>query len=140
VFKLKLCYDSGKGTRIMAKLFVYGTLKQGFHAHFLLKKAPAALYGEIRTRPEYHLYDVGSFPGLILDVASQGGVTGELYEVPQSAFKDLDRYECVGTGLFKREIIELEDGTKAYAYLFNSDLENASKVESGRWDIKENES
>ena len=117
----------------MAKIFVYGTLKSGFSDHFLLKKAPAAFYGKIRTKPNYHLYDVGSFPGLILDESVEGGVEGELYEVPQSAFKDLDKYECVSSGLLKRELIELEDGTKAYAYLFKSDLDNASKVKSGRW-------
>ena len=117
----------------MAKLFVYGTLKKGFRAHSLLKNAPSSLYGEIRTKPHYHLYDVGSFPGLIFDESQEGSVVGELYEVPHSAFNSLDKYECVGTGLFRREVIELEDGTEAYAYMFNSDLENAFKIEDGIW-------
>lgn len=122
-----------KGVGIMAKLFVYGTLKKDFHAHSLLKSCPAAFYGEIKTKPDYHLYDVGSFPGLVFDESQEGGVTGELYEIPQSSFNQLDRYECTATGLFRREVIELEDGTKAYAYIFNSDLDHAKKIENGIW-------
>jgi gamma-glutamylcyclotransferase (GGCT)/AIG2-like uncharacterized protein YtfP len=118
----------------MAKLFVYGTLKRNFSAHRLLKNAPAAFLGEIKTTPHYHLYDVGSFPGLLFDATQECGVQGELFEVPEAAFRDLDRYECVNSGLFRREKIELEDGTKAHAYLFNSDTDNAVKIESGLWE------
>lgn len=117
----------------MATLFVYGTLKKGFSAHRILKQAPAAFLGEAKTKPEYHLYDVGSFPGIIIDATSDGGVHGELYQVPEAAFKNLDRYECVSTGLFRRDEIELEDGTKAYAYIFNSNVENAVKIDEGIW-------
>lgn len=117
----------------MAVLFVYGTLKKGFSAHRILKQSPAAFLGDAKTKPEYHLYDVGSFPGLITDPSSEGGVYGELYQVPEAAFKNLDRYECTSTGLFRREEIELDDGTKAYAYIFNSNIENAIKIDEGVW-------
>ena len=118
----------------MAKIFVYGTLKRGFHAHSLLSSAPSSFYSEIRTSKDYHLYDVGSFPGLIFDSSIEGqGVLGELYEVPEAAFKSLDRYECVSTGLFRREIIELEDGTKCSAYIFNSNLDNSHIIDEGVW-------
>lgn len=120
----------------MAKFFCYGTLKKDFSAHFILKNAPAAFYGEIKTKDCYHLYDVGDFPGVVLDESKQGGVVGELYEVPQAAFNQLDKYECVNTGLFRRDVIELEDGTKAYAYIFNSDMSNAKIIENGFWDKK----
>ena len=117
----------------MAILFVYGTLKKNFSAHRILKQSPAAFLGEAKTTPEYHLYDVGSFPGLIFDDSSEGGVFGELYQVPEAAFKNLDRYECVNTGLFRREEIILEDETKAYAYIFNSNVENAKRIDEGVW-------
>lgn len=117
----------------MAFLFVYGTLKKGFSAHRILKQSPAAFLGEAKTTPDYHLYDVGSFPGLIFDDSCDGGVHGELYQIPEAAFKNLDRYECVNTGLFRREEIELEDGAKAQAYIFNSNVENAVKINEGVW-------
>lgn len=118
----------------MAKIFVYGTLKKGFHAHHLISESPSSFYSEIRTSKNYHLYDVGSFPGLVFDSSTDGkGVLGELYEIPEAAFKSLDRYECVSTGLFRREVIELEDGTQANTYIFNSDLDNAIKIDDGLW-------
>lgn len=117
----------------MADFFCYGTLKKGFSAHRILKNAPAAFLGEVITNEDYHLYDVGSFPGMVFDSTTKGGVQGELYKIPERAFNDLDRYECVNTGLFRREEIILQDGSKAYAYIFNSNLDNAIKIEDGLW-------
>lgn len=119
----------------MAKLFVYGTLKRKFHAHSLIKEAPAAFLREATTSENYHLYDVGSFPGLAEDSEIEGtGVKGELYEISDSAFSGLDRYECVSTGLFRRGTVVLEDGSEAYAYFFNRGFEGSIRIESGTWE------
>ena len=118
----------------MAKVFVYGTLRKNQSAHSLIKKAPGHFLKQLRTAPKYHLFDVGSFPGMVEDETEIGpGILGELYEVPESAFRDLDRYECVNTGLFRRAEVLLEDGSTANAYIFTSNMNNAQKIESGIW-------
>lgn len=119
----------------MAKVFVYGTLRKNNSAHQLIKQAPGLFVKEVRTAPKYHLYDVGSFPGMIEDASMPGkGILGEVWQIPEAAFKSLDRYECVNTGLFRRAEVELEDGSTASAYFFSQDLENAFLVESGVWE------
>lgn len=118
----------------MARIFVYGTLKRGFHAHGLMQNAPAAFLREATTAPRFQLYDIGAFPGLVEDESLEGGVKGELFEVPEAALKDLDRYECVSRGLFRRGEVELEDGSKSLAYFFNMSLEGAHRIESGVWE------
>lgn len=118
----------------MAKLFIYGTLRRGKSAHNLIKKAPGKFIDECRTDPKYHLYDVGSFPGMIEIPHKQGqGVLGEVWEIPESGFADLDKYECVNSGLFRREEILLENGTKAFAYIFTSDMRNIREIPDGIW-------
>lgn len=118
----------------MAKVFVYGTLRKNKSAHHLIKNAPGLFVKEIRTDSKYHLYDVGSFPGMIEDNSIQGqGILGEVWEVPEAAFRDLDRYECVNTGLFRRGEVLLADGTTASAYFFTSNMDNAERIESGVW-------
>ncbi len=116
------------------KLFVYGTLKRNFRAHRLMERAPAAFLREVVTAPRYQLYDVGSFPGLFENPDIVGGVHGELYEVPESAFRDLDNYECVNSGLFRRGEVELEDGSKALAYFICQDVKNCTFIENGIWE------
>ena len=118
----------------MAEVFVYGTLRKNHSAHQLIKNAPGHFLKECRTASRYHLYDVGSFPGMIEDETQEGqGILGEVWKIPEAAFKDLDRYECVNTGLFCRGEVLLEDGTTANAYFFTSNMDNALKIESGIW-------
>ena len=118
----------------MAKVFVYGTLRKNCSAHSLIKNAPGSFLKEVRTTAKYHLYDVGSFPGMREDDTKLGyGVLGEVYEIPEAAFKNLDRYECVSTGLFRRGEVTLEDGSVAEAYFFTSNMEHATKIEDGVW-------
>lgn len=117
----------------MVTVFCYGTLKRDYSAHGLIKRSPGAFLGEVTTAPRYQLYDVGSFPGMVEDDSQIGGVKGELFKIPDAALPNLDRYECVSSGLFRREEIELEDGSKALAYLFNKDIIGAKKIEDGFW-------
>jgi|688.fasta_scaffold80311_6 gamma-glutamylcyclotransferase (GGCT)/AIG2-like uncharacterized protein YtfP len=118
----------------MAEVFVYGTLRKNKTAHNLISQAPGIFIKEVRTTPKYHLYDVGSFPGMIEDDSMEGeGILGEVWQLPEAAFKNLDRYECVSTGLFRRGKVELSDGTTADAYFFNSDMQNATLIEGGIW-------
>lgn len=100
-------------------LFVYGTLKRGHGAHGLLtEECGARFLRQARTTKDYALLGMSYFPGMVRH-PSPKGVLGELYELDSiNHLAPVDRYEGVPS-LFTREIIELEDGTRTYAYLYN---------------------
>jgi len=86
-------------------LFVYGTLQRGHVAHHLIRSLGRYLE---QARVTGRLYDVGGYPGLVLD-AEGGEVRGELYRLarPGRAFRILDAYEgCrppgAGEGEYRR--------------------------------------
>jgi gamma-glutamylcyclotransferase (GGCT)/AIG2-like uncharacterized protein YtfP len=86
-------------------LFVYGTLKRGQRNHRLL--AGQEFLGEARTRPEYVLYHLGGFPGLVHDLDSGQAVRGELWRVDERVLPRLDGYEGV-PDLFVRQEIAIQ--------------------------------
>ena len=75
----------------ISHLFVYGTLRSAFanrYARELSRKATLKGIARVRGR----LYDLGDYPGL--RAAGDGWVTGELYELRDTAILDeLDHYE-----------------------------------------------
>lgn len=101
----------------MSRLFVYGTLKQGYHANAKLKRHNAEFLGEAVTDVRYSLYQINWFPGMV-EQESAGGVKGELYEVTDECLAELDVYEGCPS-LFRRAEITLADGTAAIGYLYN---------------------
>ena len=113
----------------MSRVFVYGTLKSGFSAHQLLQ---AARFVDGQFALNCALDDQGSFPGMVFEAGNR--VWGEVYEVDDDTLQSLDHYEGVAHGLYRREEVELYDGSKALAYLFNRDHSGRPKVESGVWD------
>jgi 2-hydroxychromene-2-carboxylate isomerase/gamma-glutamylcyclotransferase (GGCT)/AIG2-like uncharacterized protein YtfP len=73
-------------------LFVYGTLRQ-WGSNAITRLVPGArLLGHGSVRGQ--LYDVGTYPHLILDDAA-GDVVGELYEVPEAGWPVLDELETI---------------------------------------------
>lgn len=116
------------------KLFVYGSLKRSFTAHevYLAKHNPHFIR-ECKTTPDYHLYKVSWFPGMAKGSEKGEGVTGELYEIDEKCLVDLDIYESVASGLFRREEIILANGTEAVAYLYNRDVLENQLIENGVW-------
>lgn len=114
------------------RFFCYGTLKQGFSSHDLLTRHDAKFLGEARTNSNYHMHNLGWFPGVIFNDEVEGGVVGELYEINDKCLKDLDIYEGHPT-LFRRQKIELEDGTQAIAYIYNQPVRFYSKIDDGHW-------
>lgn len=118
----------------MSKLFVYGTLKKGYSAHYLLERWSPTFLGKAQTQPNYGLYDQGPFPGMVQEAAG-GGVHGEVYEVTEKCLEAMDQYEAVDHGLFRRAEVELTDGSKAIAYLICKPSRNAYKVQSGVWGL-----
>jgi gamma-glutamylcyclotransferase (GGCT)/AIG2-like uncharacterized protein YtfP len=122
-------------------LFLYGTL--------LPNQAPSevsALIRKLRKVGEGHvpgrLYDLGDYPGAILDARSETNVTGEVFALPdgQSILPDLDSYEDFDpadrrTSLFVRERhpIMLSDGRRleCWVYVYNRNPGEAPLVVGG---------
>ena len=117
----------------MSKIFVYGSLKKNQSAHEFLTTHQATFLKEAVTTPNYHIYSISWFPGMVVDELVSGGVHGEVYEVSDECMRQLDRYEGAPS-LFRREEVTLADGDTAIAYLFNQNFSNRPRIESGVWD------
>ena|GEM_PF-957515 len=96
-------------------IFVYGSLKRGARHHGQL--AGAEFVGSSRSAPGYRLvrYSEG-YPALVRASGEDGAVRGELYRVDAEQLGRLDAFEECPT-LYQRELIELEDGSSAAAYV-----------------------
>lgn len=66
-------------------VFVYGTLRHGESNHTYLQHSQ--LLGQFETKPEYALYDLGAYPGL---VEGHQSVHGEVYLVDEHTLAQLD--------------------------------------------------
>lgn len=87
-------------------LFVYGTLKRGCSNHRHL--AGQTFVGVARTVAGFHLYDLGGYPGIAAVAADRTGVVGEVWSVDAAALAQLDVFEGVHEGLYRRAPIALE--------------------------------
>lgn len=111
----------------MHKVFVYGTLKEGF-ANFGIN-AGRRVPGEYRTAERYPLHIVTEFhiPWLVNRPGSGERVTGQLFEVDDTTLREMDRLEQIDEdGWYAREVIRVHpvdpdggdagDGIEAYVY------------------------
>lgn len=106
----------------MTRLFVYGTLKRRCKNHHHL--AAQRFIGEARTAAGYRLYDLGDYPGLVLDATDTTGVTGEIWDVDTTALARLDEFEGVAEGLYRRIQVKLQppfDASDTFTYLYARD-------------------
>lgn len=94
------------------RLFDYGSLMSGERDHHLL--ASATPLGPARTRPEFHLVDLGIYAAIV--AGGELSVVGELYLVERKACFAIDvSKQC--PILFERINITLDDGSSAQAYV-----------------------
>jgi gamma-glutamylaminecyclotransferase len=102
------------------KVFVYGTLKRGYHNHRLL--AGAKYLGEANLNGPHILLDAG-FPVCVKLPTGAGLVTGELYEVTAEQLKRLDQLEGEGRMYHrrKRKFTTPEGKCRAWIYLGDKD-------------------
>lgn len=82
------------------RVFVYGTLKRGQSNHDQMHGA--TFLDAASTLPGHTLYDLGDYPGLVLDPAAPSGVEGELWRVDDQLLARLDAFEGVAEGLYAR--------------------------------------
>ena len=93
-------------------LFVYGTLKSAKSGEPATILAGCTLVGTGSVRGT--MYHVGDFPALLLGGAQT--VQGEIWRCPADLLKELDEYEGVSRGLFRRAAVEV-DGYPCWIYL-----------------------
>ncbi len=104
------------------RFFVYGSLKKGFGAHYLLKDSK--FIGRAWTESNnYCMRVTGSFPVVMWDYTKDRAIIqGEVYEVPVSDIPELDHLEQQGK-LYHRKQVEvvtdLGEVLTCYWYLGN---------------------
>jgi gamma-glutamylaminecyclotransferase len=114
----------------MVRLFVYGTLRTGGGMEWRLEG-----FHLLRVdRLAGVLFDLGEYPTLVL--GGDAGVEGEIWEGPIETLTALDAYEQVGTGLFERVEVPMEDGA-CWVYVagpaLTPHLLPGQIVPGGRW-------
>lgn len=103
------------------KVFVYGTLKKGFHNHRCLEGA-VYVKDAILAKP-FRMFDTGGFPVILPATENSPGYfpTGEIYELPESRAGELilarlDRLESEGY-MYHRKTVETMDGEEVSVYI-----------------------
>jgi gamma-glutamylcyclotransferase (GGCT)/AIG2-like uncharacterized protein YtfP len=126
----------------VTKLFVYGSLRSGFHHpayEYISKHFTLISEGKVRGL----LYDMGSYPAAI-PTNEDSFIIGELYDLKPSsdfswAIEQLDAYEGVDpeegeVQLYKREVAEIfynDHTTTAWIYWFAGTIEDQPAIMSG---------
>ena len=111
-------------------LFTYGTLRPG-HAPEEIAPTVAKLRAVGNGFVYGTLYDLGAYPGAILDPASTRKISGSVFEIPNdpSVLQQLDAYEefdssALEESLFVRTLcaVELESGgmLQCWIYVYNA--------------------
>lgn len=124
-------------------LFVYGTLLPGA-APAEIAEAASQLRVVGRASVKGSLYDLGDFPGAILEVASGRRIAGTVFALPEnpSVLRALDDYEEFNPApvaesqfLRVRAMAELDSGAalECWIYVYNLDVTHARLIESGEW-------
>jgi len=122
-------------------LFVCGTLRSGL--------APDEVAGLMRSMHRIgvasvpgRLYDLGDYPGAVLDPTCESKIIGEVFQLPDdgAAVEALDAYEGIDpqdpdAGMFVRREAEitLEDGAKlqCWIYVYNREVASSTLITSG---------
>lgn len=98
-------------------VFVYGTLKQGFHNQHLLTGAEFLMYS--RTEPVFEMVSFGAFPAIIPN--GQFHITGEVYKVSGKILWSMDILEGEGE-FYDRKLINIESLDKpSWTYILPLD-------------------
>jgi gamma-glutamylaminecyclotransferase len=116
-------------------VFVYGTLLVGQPNHRYLKGAQ--LLREARTLPQFLLYDLGPFPGLVR--GGEYAIVGEVHQVDEPTLAMLDRLEG-HPRFYRRTSIVLADGTQVETYLLTPEqVAGRPIIASGSWRARHSE-
>jgi|SRR5580692_3869260 gamma-glutamylcyclotransferase (GGCT)/AIG2-like uncharacterized protein YtfP len=118
-------------------LFVYGTLKRGGKSHKQLRKENGVRFrSSARIRADLYTLYGEEYPGAVLPAAPNRFVKGDLFllQDPEKTLRDLDEFEGVHEGLFRRELVDVwarGRRVKAWAYLYARPLTDANLIPTG---------
>lgn len=113
-------------------VFVYGSLKRGFHNHLLLENA--VFLGEYETLGQFTMYDYGSFPAVTVQ-PSNYSIFGELYEVDDITLEILDDLEGHPEWYDRGEVVLVGTKIKPFMYFMPRNLlsDRAVEMDNGVW-------
>ena len=127
----------------MIKIFVYGTLKEGFKLDGSCAEIRESVVKNAKAKGT--LFNLGPFPGAKFD--TQDTIIGELHEFSNDleALRVIDNIEGYypdnkENSLFLRKLIDVSyqnnEKIKAYAYEFNFDRYEVrqTKIKTGVWE------
>jgi gamma-glutamylcyclotransferase (GGCT)/AIG2-like uncharacterized protein YtfP len=115
-------------------VFVYGLLRRGNAGAMSTRFPESKFIAGARVRGS--LYDLGEYPGLLLD-ESNSLVVGEVYEVDDETLKQLDEFEASSD--YVRKQVEIHTGADKlqcwiYVPSFGPDFySNRTLITSGDW-------
>ena len=113
----------------MTRIFVYGTLKSGFHNHYLLEDS------EKRESGFAEGIELHQGPGFPFAKKGQGVTHGEVYYVDDKTLMQVDQLEGY-PGWYEREEImaQLYNGDEHQAYIYlNPEADNFPIIKDGVW-------
>jgi gamma-glutamylcyclotransferase (GGCT)/AIG2-like uncharacterized protein YtfP len=126
----------------MNLLFVYGTLLPEFNlsiSKLLRSEADFIGHGFVFAK----LYDIGEYPGIVLDYSLENKVYGNVYHLhnPESTFRILDEYEEINSSLpeeneYIRSIVKVylsEHEVEANVYVYVKDISILKIIPSGQY-------
>ena len=116
------------------RVFVYGSLRRG-NAGAMSVRFPEARFvadGQVRGR----LYDLGAYPGLLLDDSELRAI-GEVYEVDEQTLFELDQFERSSDYIRKQVEVE-HDNQHSRCWIYVPDrgaevFSGRQLIESGDW-------
>ena len=122
-------------------LFVYGSLLSADNEFAVYLSHNSTLIGTGTIKGK--LYDIGEYPGAIIDPYNQHEITGTIYQLhhPQKALKILDDYEGYGEdqdqpNLFVRELLPVKTVNgemQCWVYLYNFPVKGLPQINSGNY-------
>jgi len=132
-----------RGTLVSQYIFIYGTLRPGLAPDEIARVVEnLKAMGEGSARGV--LYNLGEYPGAVLDATADSRIYGSVFELPKDAdvLRELDRYEGFNPdnksdSLFVRvkQTVELVDGRTidCWIYVYNLEPVGARVVTDGRY-------
>ena len=108
-------------------IFVYGTLKEGYHNHYLLENAEFIC--EAITKEKYPMVNIeGDFPYLLNKQGQGHNIQGEVYRIDDAILVMLDVLEGYPEHYTRESIEVLSKGItlKALVYFLNEELDYSS--------------
>lgn len=102
----------------MVKVAVYGTLKKGFHNHYLLENSK--FLTKAKSIPKIPMIQGWGFPYAFEKFGIGHNIQVEIYDVDSECLKSLDLLEGVSSGhYYRKEILfenEKDETFKAFMY------------------------